>query len=159
MKLSILVSFLMLLAGCRYQNELGTLNSLELDRAYLEQQVSSDLNQEKQEVINRYFSNIKDLAHRFNTDNRFSRNFHKRFYRYFSDDLCSRFVLSKKDWERVLDSCEVSGFFLCAEEARHYQEILKLVGANLTDLEVESLKEEAICNDRLVELGVFNENL
>lgn len=159
MRILTLVLLVLVASGCRYQAELETLNSLELDRIYLEQNANSGLDKEKQEAINRYFSNVKDLAHRFNTDNRFSRNFHRRFFRYFSEDLCSRFVLDFKTWKKVLDSCEVSGFYLCAEEAKHYQDILQLVRPNLTDLEVDSLKEEPECKERLIGLGVFNENV
>ena len=159
MKISVLIFLALIASGCRYQSELETLNSLELDRIYLEQNSNSGLDKEKQEAINRYFSNVKELAHRFNTDNRFSRNFHRRFFSSFSEDLCSRFVLGSKAWKKVLDSCEVSGFNLCAEEAKHYQDILQLVRPTLTDLEVDSLKKEPECKERLLKLGVFNENV
>ena len=63
MKISVLIFLALIASGCRYQSELETLNSLELDRIYLEQNSNSGLDKEKQEAINRYFSNVKELAH------------------------------------------------------------------------------------------------
>ena len=157
MKFGIALCLLTLFSGCRYQNELDTLFSLEQDKIYLEQRMGSELNQEKQEVINRYFSSVKELVHRFNNDSRFARNFHRRFFGHFSNDLCSRLVISKKEWKKILNSCEVSGFFICAEEARHYQKLLRLIGSSLTDLEREALVKEEKCGDKLRDLGVINE--
>jgi len=158
MKLFSMFFILMIFTGCRYQSQFDTLKSLAADREYLETNANTPLDNDKQVVIERYFSNIKELSHKLVNDRRFSNNFHKRFFRYFTLDMCDDFVLDVKNWKQILNTCEVSGFYLCAEELKHYQDILKLVPSYLTKLEITNLKKEAQCKDKLVGLGVFDEN-
>ena len=157
MKVLTIFFIILFASGCKYQKELDKLDSLELDRIYLENEANTGLDAVKQEAIKKYFSNVKNLAHRLQNDNRFSRDFHRNYFAYFSDDLCSKYILDIKSWKNILNSCEVSGFFLCAEEAKYYQEILQLVRLELTDLEVESLMENSACKEKLSELEVINE--
>tara|TARA_Y100000768_G_C23916613_1_gene652675 strand:- start:806 stop:1285 length:480 start_codon:yes stop_codon:yes gene_type:complete len=159
MKVILILLTAVALTGCRYQSEFDAMQSLAEDKDYLEKNAKNALSNEKQLVIERYFSNIKELSHKLINDRRFSRNFHKRFFRYFNQTMCDDYVLNKEIWKTVLKTCKVNGFYLCAEELKHYQEILKLIPAHFTQLEIDNLKKDSTCNKRLTDLGVFNVSL
>lgn len=152
-----IISFLTIMTGCKYQEQFDVLKSLSEDREYLENNSDKILTKEKQIVIERYFSNVKDLTHRLVSDSRFSRYFHKRFFRYFETQMCNDFVLDKESWTNVLKTCEVDSFYLCAEEVKHYQAMGKLVSEYLTKLEEKNFRAEEGCRTKLVDLGVLNE--
>ncbi|MEX0799178.1 MAG: hypothetical protein WD025_07020 [Bacteriovoracaceae bacterium] len=158
MKNIILSIFCLTIAGCRYQTELEKVYSLEGDKTYIESGVNGPLTVEEQNAIKKYFSGIKELGYRLKTDNRFNNYFHKKYFVYYQTGTCSNVILPKVAYEKVLERCEVNGFFICSEEARDYIQMLKSIEAELTDLERRSLEDEAGCGDALRELGVINES-
>src|SRR5690606_6328191 len=116
--MKILLSFLVLcfLSSCKYGVSYSEFLSLEEAKENVEQVKSRNLSQKDHEVIKKYFGKVKELAYDFKQDSYMRSYFHRNFFRYFKNDLCSKVLLSKSKYDFLVSKCEVGDFFVCSEE-------------------------------------------
>ncbi len=154
MKILIQIFIVLTLVSCRYNGDYSKLLSLKDDKIEVESILDEELNPENQLKLKNYFNKISELIYVLKNNSKLSKYFHRNFFKYYKTSLCEQVVLSKSSYKSVLDKCTVNQFYICAEEVRHYKELLKELKKSFTENELNTLKEEESCKELLEGLEV-----
>lgn len=115
---------------------------------------SGELDEDEIDVTSDYFVTLKNLAYQVKYDKKIKKYLNKRFDKYFNKKDCVDIFLDKIEYHSVLSKCEVNGFFVCAEEAKYYVEIIKEVKKSLEHENVKDVLKDKVCNQKMKDLGV-----
>lgn len=102
-------------------------------------------------------STVKDLVYGFSNSEKMKKYVHKKFSKYFKSEICEKVVLEKTYYSSIMKKCNVNGFFICSEEIRHYEKIIKIAASLFQSQELQKITNNKGCQQRLTELGVINE--
>lgn len=157
MKLLILSMMLLSFTSCKYGRTFSDVKNLEGKRISVENVQFEDLDVENQKVLRDYFSSLKEVAYEFKNSKYIQRYTHRKFFKYFDKSLCNKVLLSQETYKRLMNKCNVSGFYICSEEVKYYVQILTEMKSLLTDVEISNIRSDSMCESKLLELGVLNE--
>lgn len=157
MKMLIITLITLTFSSCRYGVTYSELSELKAKKEKVETTLNSDLNIENQKKLRDYFKGVKELVYDLSSNSSMQSYMHRKFFRYFSQEMCTDSVLSKKQYDVIMSKCTVSGFYICSEEVRSYSDILKTAASYLTGSELSALKEDENCKKNLLALGAIDE--
>lgn len=157
MKNIFLISIFFLLASCRYDGTFLRLKDLKDQKIKVEEISDAELTTENQKIIRDYFGRIKDVVYEVKNSSNIQNYTHRKFFKFFQNSFCTDFVLDNDHYSKLMAKCKVSGFYICSEEVRSYEELLKTAKSILTVVEFNEILENEKCANTLNELGVTNE--
>jgi len=157
MKILIIILITLTFSSCRYGVTYSGLSELKEKKEKVETTLNSDLNIESQKILRDYFKGVKEVVYDLSSNSSMQSYMHRKFFRYFSQQMCADSVLSKKQYDTIMSKCNVSGFYICSEEVRSYSAILRTAASYLTGSELSALKKDESCKKNLLALGAINE--
>jgi hypothetical protein len=156
-KLIIMSLLLLSTVSCKYGVTYGILKDLGNKKAEVEKISSQDLTTANQKIIRAYFSSIKNLVYEFKNNSRIQSYTHKKFFNYYKNELCENGVLGEDVYSEIMKKCTVSGFYICTDEVKFYNQMLLEVRKLLTKREMAKILENESCKEKLLNLEVINE--
>lgn len=157
MKILLLSMMLLSLTSCKYGRTFSDVKNLEEKKNSVENIQFEELDLSNQQVLRDYFSSLKEVAYEFKNNNYIQNYTHRKFFKYFDSSLCDKILLSQATYQRIMNKCNVSGFYICSEEVKYYSQILIEIKNLLTQTEISNIRKDQRCESKLQNLGVLNE--
>ena len=144
-------------SSCRYGVTYSELSALKDKKQKVESILSEELNTKNQRVLRDYFKAVKEIIYDFSTNRSMQSYMHRKFFRYFSEKICSDSLISKEHYDVVLSKCKVNDFFICSEEIKFLDVMLKKTSTYFTPKELSAITQSKNCKRLLSSFGVINE--
>ena len=155
MKIILMGLILLSITSCKYGVTFSKLKNLSEDKVKVEQIYTQELSAENHKVLRGYFSGIKELVYEYKNNTRIQSYTHKKFNKYFSDSFCEDSLVSKEVYSELMRKCNVSRFYICSEEVKHYVAMLVEAKKLFTPSELTKVTTNNTCQTKLSDLGVL----
>lgn len=131
--------------SCKYSGEYSEMKSLKDVKAELTSTAPFELTEENQKILARYSGFAKDLLLKIQTNSRMENYIHKKFFSYYQNSFCEEILIDKDLYDEIMDACTVNSFFICADDVKYFDSIVKKLYGKLTKLEKDKLSSEQAC--------------